>query len=67
MCVVFSSGQREMKEKHVVKLKEKIVEAYGKNWKAEEIDKKTDDLTSSVKFCCQNTQLVSKQLTLLLI
>ena len=53
------SGWREMKEKHETKLRDKIYEAYGKSWKEEEIDKKTNDITSSVKFCCQNADLVS--------
>ena len=48
-----------MKEKHETKLRDKIYEAYGKSWKEEEIDKKTNDITSSVKFCCQNADLVS--------
>ena len=48
-----------MKEKHETKLREKIFDAYGKSWKDEDIEKKTDDIASSVKFCCQNADLVS--------
>ena len=48
-----------MKEKHETKLREKIFDAYGKSWKEAEIDEKTDVIASSVKFCCQNADLVS--------
>ena len=54
-----SRGWREMKEKHETKLREKIYEAYGKSWKDEEVEGKTDSIASSVKFCCRNADLVS--------
>jgi hypothetical protein len=49
-----------MSEKHQAKLKDKIFEAYGKAWKEEEIDSKTDAIKDNVKICCQNADLVSK-------
>ena len=54
------SGLREMSEKHQAKLKDKIYEAYGKAWKEEEIDTKTEAIKDKVKICCQNADLVSK-------
>ena len=48
-----------MKEKHELKLMDKIFEAYGKNWKEEEIEKKTNDIKDSVQICCQDPEMVS--------
>ncbi|XP_060575124.1 transient receptor potential cation channel subfamily M member-like 2 isoform X2 [Ruditapes philippinarum] len=53
-----SAGVREMSEKHQAKLKDKIFEAYGKAWKEEEIDSKTDAIKDNVKICCQNADLM---------
>ena len=47
-----------MKEKHELKLMDKIFEAYGKNWKEEEIEKKTNDIKDSVQICCQDPEMV---------
>lgn len=54
-----SGGVRTMKEKHELKLMDKIYEAYGKNWKEEEIQKKTNDIKESVQVCCQNSDLLT--------
>lgn len=48
-----------MREKHELKLMDKIYEAYGKNWKEEEINDKTNAIKEKVQFCCQNSDLVS--------
>ena len=50
-----------MKEKHELKLMDKIFDAYGKNWKEEEIQKKTNDIIDSVQICCQDPQMVNTQ------
>ncbi|XP_060576682.1 transient receptor potential cation channel subfamily M member-like 2 [Ruditapes philippinarum] len=54
-----SGGIRSMKEKHELKLMDKIFDAYGKNWKDEEIQKKTIDIKESVQICCQNSDLLT--------
>ncbi|XP_045189390.2 transient receptor potential cation channel subfamily M member-like 2 isoform X2 [Mercenaria mercenaria] len=53
-----SVGVREMSEKHQSKLKDKIIEAYGKAWKEEEIEDKVNPIKESVKICCQNADLM---------
>ena len=50
-----------MKEKHELKLMDKIFDAYGKNWKDEAIQKKTNDIIDSVQICCQDPQMVNTQ------
>ena len=50
-----------MKEKHELKLMDKIFEAYGKNWKEEEIEKKTNDIKDSVQICCRDPEMVKHQ------
>lgn len=47
-----------MKEKPELKLMDKIYNAYGKNWKDEEIEEKTIAIKESVQICCQNPDLV---------
>ena len=59
MMLLYFRGQRIMKEKHELKLMDKIFEAYGKNWKEEEIEKKTNDIKDSVQICCQDPEMVS--------
>ena len=64
MSVGFVSGQKEMEDKHVRKLKEKISDAYDEGWKHlndEQKNKRTDDLTDSVMYCCRKAQLVNTQ------
>lgn len=48
-----------MTEKHQNKLRDKIFDAYGKSWKEEEIDQKTEAIKESVQICCQYADLVS--------
>ncbi|KAL4232041.1 hypothetical protein ACF0H5_009619 [Mactra antiquata] len=54
-----TGGVRSMKEKHELKLMDKIYEAYGKSWKDEEVQKKTMDIKDSVTICCQNSDLLT--------
>ena len=47
-----------MSLKNINWLKDMIVEAYGKAWKEEEIDKKTLTILDAVQACCQKPELV---------
>ena len=59
IAVIFDSGDREMSDRHVLKLRDKIIEAYGKAWKETEIDPKTSAILESIHICCKNPDLVS--------
>ena len=54
-----SSTNRDMSEKHVSKLCEKILDAYGKGWKEEDRETKCTEVLDSIIICCQNSDLVS--------
>lgn len=54
-----SGGVRRMKEKHELKLMDKIFDAYGEKWKEEEIEEKTNAIKESVQICCQNPDLLT--------
>ncbi|XP_052269751.1 transient receptor potential cation channel subfamily M member 3-like isoform X2 [Dreissena polymorpha] len=54
-----SSGAREISEKHLVKLREKIVAAYAKSWKEAEVQERTDSTLESVQKCCKNPDLLT--------
>jgi len=48
-----------MKEKHELKLMDKIYDAYGKKWEESEINSRTNKIKEKVQFCCENSDLVS--------
>ncbi|WAR22251.1 TMP2L-like protein [Mya arenaria] len=54
-----SSGEREMSDKHLKKLREKIIDAYGKAWKAMEKETKFTGIKDSVQICCKNPDLMT--------
>ncbi|XP_052773611.1 transient receptor potential cation channel subfamily M member-like 2 [Mya arenaria] len=54
-----SSGEREMSDKHLKKLREKIIDAYGKAWKAMEKETKFTNIKDSVQICCKNPDLMT--------
>ncbi|KAH3733215.1 hypothetical protein DPMN_039640 [Dreissena polymorpha] len=49
----------EISDKHLKKLREKIVTAFAKSWEEAEVQERTDSTLESVQKCCQNPDLLT--------